>query len=270
MHVFHAEIIINWLQCLITQFKYSKQLQRIELSCVSNCRKINSSRGVVNRKITRRIVEMSAPDKVQVGGDDQKRTMTESEQETVEQKVALQNQQNTTKSPVDRLPLVSTLLRASRDGNEVLIKSALRDIIINGITKEELNATDKSGRVSQKRISHFLSLFFFCSSWTLVTLIWWFISIEMRRRRVIFIWIIYLYANLRIKGVLWRFNLIKLVEQNRRRSRGITSICRIFIRLIKWGAEFSCGCSLKISQQLIWHRQTKTDRLRGETHIELE
>ena len=48
----------------------------------------------------------------------------------------------------DKLPLVTALLRACRDGNELLIKQALRDVIVNGITPEELNATDKSGRVS--------------------------------------------------------------------------------------------------------------------------
>lgn len=52
-------------------------------------------------------------------------------------------------SAMDQLPLVTTLLRASRDANEILIKAALRDIIVNGITKEELNSADKSGRVSQ-------------------------------------------------------------------------------------------------------------------------
>lgn len=46
--------------------------------------------------------------------------------------------------------LVTTLLRASREGNEGLIKSCLRDIIVGGISNEELNSTDKSGRVSHQ------------------------------------------------------------------------------------------------------------------------
>lgn len=45
--------------------------------------------------------------------------------------------------------LVTTLLRAARDANEYLIKACLRDMIINGVSSEELNSTDKSGRVSQ-------------------------------------------------------------------------------------------------------------------------
>lgn len=98
---------------------------------------------MVNRKISRRIVKMSAPtmaeDKIngkveEIGGGQE-----------VEEEVT----KNGSKVPVDRLPLVTTLLRASRDANEVLIKSALRDVIVNGISKEELNMTDKSGRVSQ-------------------------------------------------------------------------------------------------------------------------
>lgn len=96
---------------------------------------------------------MSGPDKVDGGvngklvDQQEKAKELKSEQEKREDlRIAMQNEQN--KQPVDRLPLVTTLLRASRDGNDVLIKSALRDIIINGITKEELNSTDKSGRVS--------------------------------------------------------------------------------------------------------------------------
>lgn len=51
---------------------------------------------------------------------------------------------------LEQVPMVSTLLRAARDANELLLKEALRDILINGITKEDLNSTDKSGRVSVK------------------------------------------------------------------------------------------------------------------------
>lgn len=63
--------------------------------------------------------------------------------------IRMQNDRNKETLPVDRLPGVSTLLRASREGNEVLLKSALREVIVNGASKEEINMTDKSGRVSQ-------------------------------------------------------------------------------------------------------------------------
>lgn len=103
--------------------------------------RFKSNRSVVYRKISRHIVKMSAP------------TMAE---DKINGKVAEDDggelqavTQNGSKVPVDRLPLITTLLRASRDGNEVIIKSALRDVIVNGISKEELNLTDKSGRVSQ-------------------------------------------------------------------------------------------------------------------------
>lgn len=70
-------------------------------------------------------------------------------QEAEDQKVRIRKLNDINKPPpVDRLPQVTTLLRACRDGNEILIKAALRDVIINGISKEQLNLTDKSGRVS--------------------------------------------------------------------------------------------------------------------------
>jgi len=51
---------------------------------------------------------------------------------------------------LDQVELVSKLLRASRNCNELLLKDCFKDILENGITPKELNATDKSGRVSRK------------------------------------------------------------------------------------------------------------------------
>lgn len=51
---------------------------------------------------------------------------------------------------LDQVPLVPTLLRASRDGNELLLKDVFKQILENGLNKEDLNATDKSGRVSKR------------------------------------------------------------------------------------------------------------------------
>lgn len=48
---------------------------------------------------------------------------------------------------LDQVPLVTQLLRACRDANEQLLKDVFRQIISNGMTKEELNVCDKSGRV---------------------------------------------------------------------------------------------------------------------------
>lgn len=109
----------------------------------SPCRKNKVNRSSVNRKISQHIVKMSAP---QMQTSIQEDKVSEAQQRT---RVQMQNDQN--RPPVDRLPMVTMLLRACRDGNEVLIKAALRDVIINGITKEQLNLTDKSGRVSQMR-----------------------------------------------------------------------------------------------------------------------
>lgn len=58
------------------------------------------------------------------------------------------------KMSIEQVPFVSTLLRAARDANEILLKETLRQILVNGISKEELNSTDNSGRVS--------FLIFFC------------------------------------------------------------------------------------------------------------
>uniref|UniRef100_A0A182LS93 Uncharacterized protein n=1 Tax=Anopheles culicifacies TaxID=139723 RepID=A0A182LS93_9DIPT len=49
---------------------------------------------------------------------------------------------------LEQVPTVTTLLRASRDANEYLLKEVFRDILENGISKENLNSTDRSGRVS--------------------------------------------------------------------------------------------------------------------------
>lgn len=114
------------------------------VNLLSTCRKNKVNRSSVNRKISQHIVKMSAP-QMQTSVQE-KDTVSEEQQRT---RVRMQNDQN--KPPVDRLPMVTMLLRACRDGNEVLIKAALRDVIINGITKEQLNLTDKSGRVSQWR-----------------------------------------------------------------------------------------------------------------------
>lgn len=55
------------------------------------------------------------------------------------------------KMSLDQVPVVTTLLRASRDANELLLKECFQHILENkhGITSKELNATDKSGRVSK-------------------------------------------------------------------------------------------------------------------------
>uniref|UniRef100_A0A7G3A8L6 Putative 26s proteasome regulatory complex subunit psmd10 n=1 Tax=Lutzomyia longipalpis TaxID=7200 RepID=A0A7G3A8L6_LUTLO len=65
---------------------------------------------------------------------------------------------------LEQVPMVSTLLRAARDANELLLKEALRDILINGVTKEDLNSTDKSGRtaisyICSTNLTHFLDIF---------------------------------------------------------------------------------------------------------------
>lgn len=49
---------------------------------------------------------------------------------------------------MEQVPTVTTLLRASRDANEYLLKEVFRDILENGISRENLNSTDRSGRVS--------------------------------------------------------------------------------------------------------------------------
>ena len=53
------------------------------------------------------------------------------------------------KMSLDQVEVVTKLLRASRNCNELLLKDCFKDILENGITGKDLNATDKSGRVSQ-------------------------------------------------------------------------------------------------------------------------
>lgn len=98
----------------------------------------------MNRKISNRLVKMSAPampvkpeDGVKMNGS------------VVSDlgRIRLQYDQNKPHA-VDRLPLVTKLLRACRDSNEILIKAALREVILCGATREEINLADKSGRVS--------------------------------------------------------------------------------------------------------------------------
>lgn len=49
---------------------------------------------------------------------------------------------------LDQVEVVTKLLRASRNCNELLLKDCFKDILENGITGKDLNSTDKSGRVS--------------------------------------------------------------------------------------------------------------------------
>lgn len=54
----------------------------------------------------------------------------------------------TTKMNIDKVPLVTTLLRASRSQDEIVLRQVLETILRNGINEVELNAADCSGRVS--------------------------------------------------------------------------------------------------------------------------
>lgn len=49
---------------------------------------------------------------------------------------------------IDKLPLVTTLLRASRSQDDETLRHTLETILRNGISEAELNAQDCSGRVS--------------------------------------------------------------------------------------------------------------------------
>ncbi|XP_058067231.1 uncharacterized protein LOC131216693 [Anopheles bellator] len=65
---------------------------------------------------------------------------------------------------LEQVPTVTTLLRASRDANEYLLKEVFRDILENGISKENLNSTDRSGRtaisyICSTNLTNFLELF---------------------------------------------------------------------------------------------------------------
>lgn len=60
---------------------------------------------------------------------------------------------------LDQVEVVTKLLRASRNCNELLLKDCFKDILENGITGKDLNSTDKSGRVSnQTEIEHQLTI----------------------------------------------------------------------------------------------------------------
>ncbi|XP_055708315.1 uncharacterized protein LOC129804753 isoform X2 [Phlebotomus papatasi] len=83
---------------------------------------------------------------------------------TVEKRAQITSRLRTLRMNLEQVPMVSTLLRAARDANELLLKEALRDILINGITKEDLNSTDKSGRtaisyICSTNLTHFLDIF---------------------------------------------------------------------------------------------------------------
>lgn len=65
---------------------------------------------------------------------------------------------------MEQVPTVTTLLRASRDANEYLLKEVFRDILENGISRENLNSTDRSGRtaisyICSTNLTNFLELF---------------------------------------------------------------------------------------------------------------
>ncbi|XP_058457929.1 uncharacterized protein LOC131434795 isoform X2 [Malaya genurostris] len=65
---------------------------------------------------------------------------------------------------MEQVPTVTTLLRASRDANEHLLKEVFRDILENGISRENLNSTDRSGRtaisyICSTNLTNFLELF---------------------------------------------------------------------------------------------------------------
>lgn len=52
------------------------------------------------------------------------------------------------KMNIDKLPLVTTLLRASRSQDDETLRHTLENILRNGMSEAELNAQDCSGRVS--------------------------------------------------------------------------------------------------------------------------
>lgn len=62
---------------------------------------------------------------------------------------------------IDKLPLVTTLLRAARSQDDDTLRHTLENILRNGIGETELNAQDCSGRVSDDRLKQkFQSCFF--------------------------------------------------------------------------------------------------------------
>lgn len=58
------------------------------------------------------------------------------------------------KMSLDQVPVVTKLLRASRSCNEMLLKDCFKEILECGISIKDLNATDKSGRVSRIIMFH--------------------------------------------------------------------------------------------------------------------
>lgn len=50
---------------------------------------------------------------------------------------------------LDQVEVVTKLLRASRNCNELVLKDCFKDILENGISSKDLNSVDKSGRVSE-------------------------------------------------------------------------------------------------------------------------
>lgn len=58
------------------------------------------------------------------------------------------------KMSLDQVPVVTKLLRASRNCNEMLLKDCFKEILECGISSKDLNSTDKSGRVSTNFVFH--------------------------------------------------------------------------------------------------------------------
>lgn len=53
---------------------------------------------------------------------------------------------------IQKIPLITTLLRASRNQDEELMQCVLENILTNGMSEEDLNAADCSGRVSTHKL----------------------------------------------------------------------------------------------------------------------
>lgn len=53
------------------------------------------------------------------------------------------------KMSVANIPTITTLLRASRNQDEDILNMVLQNIIKNGVSEADLNATDCNGRVSE-------------------------------------------------------------------------------------------------------------------------
>lgn len=61
---------------------------------------------------------------------------------------------------LDKVPLVTTLLRASRSQDETTLRQVLENILRNGINEADLNTADCSGRVSGLSINTYSILHF--------------------------------------------------------------------------------------------------------------